>query len=208
MIHPTRTTLLQLEDKAASLANSVAIFKARRQALIKEFVESLRPFLRTREAIRTEYGAAIAELQLSKGHEGLAFVETLAASSERQLGVEVAENNVMGVRYRELTPWGTFVRSPQERDYGYAWTSPHLEESICHFEKIADAMVAVAMYEGKLRTLGDEIQRVTRRTRVVEERMLPRLQAQIRSIAQYLGERDREAHFRLKRFKTRRQRHR
>ena len=30
---------------------------------------------------------------------------------------------------------------------------------------------------------------------------MPRLQRQIRSIAQYLGEREREAHYRLKKFK-------
>ena len=49
--------------------------------------------------------------------------------------------------------------------------------------------------------LGGEILRVTRRTRVLEERIMPRLQRQIRAIAQYLGEREREAHYRLKKFK-------
>ena len=205
MIHPTRTTLLQLEDKVDSVTNSVAILKARRQALMKEFVDSLRPFLRTRDAIRREYGTAIAELRLAKGHDGRASVEALAASSERELGVDVGERNVMGVRYRELTPWGTFMRTPDQRNYGYALTTPHLEEAIHLFEKIADAMIGVAMYESKLRTLGEEIQRLTRRTRVLEERLLPRLKAEIRTIAQYLGERDREAHFRLKRFKASRQ---
>jgi len=39
---------------------------------------------------------------------------------------------------------------------------------------------------------------------VLEERVLPRLRSQVRTIAQYLGERDREAHYRLKRFKSRR----
>ena len=31
MIHPTRTDLLQLREKAASVVNSVAILKARRK---------------------------------------------------------------------------------------------------------------------------------------------------------------------------------
>jgi V/A-type H+-transporting ATPase subunit D len=53
--------------------------------------------------------------------------------------------------------------------------------------------------------LGAEIVQVTRRTRVLEERVLPRLQAEIRTIVQFIGERDREAHFRLKKFKDARQ---
>ncbi len=206
MIHPTRTDLLQLEDKVASVTNSVAILKARRQALIREFLASVQPFLRSREAIRGEYARALGELKLALGHEGSALVEAIAATSGRELGLDVAEKNVMGVRYRELTVWGPFVRSPAERDYGYALTTPHLEEAVYGFERIADGMLGVAIFESKLKTVGEEIRRVTRRTRVLEERILPGLRAQIKAITQYLGEREREAHYRLKRFKGRRAR--
>lgn len=204
MIHPTRTELLELKEKAASVTNSVGILKARRQALIREFLESVRPFVRSRDAIRRDYGKALGELKLSKGHEGEAFIESLAATAERELGVDVEEKNVLGVRHRELTVYGPFVRSLRERDYGYAFTTPHLEESIHLFETIVESMLEIAAFESKLKTLGEEIVHVTRRTRVLEERVLPDLQAQIRAIVQYIGEREREAHFRLKRFKDRR----
>ncbi len=207
MIHPTRTDLLQLKEKVASVANSVAILKARRQALIREFLASLQPFLRSREAIARNYSRAIAELQLTLGHEGTPAIEALAAGSQRPIGVDVAEKNVMGVRYHELTVWGPFVRSPEERNYGYAVTTPHLEESVHLFEQTTESMLEVAEFESKLKMLGREIRYVTRRMRVLEERILPRLHADIKAITQYLGEREREAHFRLKRFKTIRQRH-
>jgi V/A-type H+-transporting ATPase subunit D len=202
MIHPTRTDLLQLEEKAASVANSVAILKARRLALIRGFLDSVRPFVRSRDAIRLDYGRALGELHLSEGHEGMAGVESLAAVSEREVGVDVTERNVMGVRYRELTPYGPFVRLPQERCYDYTATTPHLEEAIHRFETIVETMLEVSAFESKLKMLGEEILRVTRRTRVLEERVLPRLRAEIRTIVQFLGEREREAHYRLKKFKT------
>jgi V/A-type H+-transporting ATPase subunit D len=205
MIHRTRTDLLQLREKVASVANSVAILEARRQALIRELLASIQPYLRSRDAIRKDYGRAIGELRLAKGHEGMALVESLAASGVRDVGVDVAERSVMGVGYRELTVWGPFVRSPDERNYGYADTTPHLEESVHLFERTAEGILAAAAYESKLKRLGREIRRVTRRTRVLEERVLPELRAQIKAIAQYIGERDREAHFRLKRFKSLRQ---
>ena len=206
MIHPTRTDLRELQGKAVSIGNSVAILKARRQALIRSFLESIRPFVRSRDAIRLDYAKALGELHLSEGHEGMASIESLDALAERPVGVDVEERNSMGVRYRELTVFGPFVRQPAERGYDYTVTTPHLDEATRLFESILETMLEIAAFESKLKMLGEEILRVTRRTRVLEERVLPRLQAEIRTIVQFLGEREREAHYRLKRFKATRDR--
>lgn len=206
MIHPTRTNLLQLKEKAASVSNSMAILKARRQALIREFLDSVGPFVRSRDAVRGNYRKALGELHLTEGHEGTAFVESLATTSERHLGVDVEGINIMGVGYRDLTVYGPFVRSPEERDYGYTTTTPHLEESVYLFEQIVEAMLEIASFESKVKMLGEEIIHVTRRTRVLEERVLPKLRSQVRAISQYIGEREREAYFRLKKFKDTRSR--
>ncbi len=202
MIHPTRTDLLQLQEKAASVANSVAILKARRQVLIRGFLDSVRPFVRSRDGIRRDYAPALGELHLSEGHEGMAYVDSLAAVSQRAVGVDVTERNALGVWYRELTAYGPFVRAPNERGYDYTMTTPHLEESIHLFESVVESMLEVAAFESKVKMLGEEILRVTHRTRVLEERVLPQLRSEIRMILQFLGEREREAHYRLKKFKT------
>jgi V/A-type H+-transporting ATPase subunit D len=49
MIHPTRTNLLLLKEKSASIENSISILTARRQALIREFLDTSLPFMRSRE---------------------------------------------------------------------------------------------------------------------------------------------------------------
>ncbi len=201
MIHPTRTDLMQLRERAAAIVNSVAILKARRQELIRSFLESVRPFARSRDAIRRDYDQALGELHLSEGHEGMALIEALAATSERDVGVDVMEHNALGVRYRELTIHGPFVRTPLERDYGYTLTTPHLEESLHLFESILATMLEIAAFESRIKTLGEEIMRVTRRTRVLEERVVPGLRADIKRIVQAIAERERETHFRLRRFK-------
>jgi V/A-type H+-transporting ATPase subunit D len=202
MIHPTRTNLLQLRERAASITNSVGILKARRQALIRHFLDSVQPLVRSRDAIRGDYGGALGELRLAIGHEGEAWVAALAANAERAVGVDVEDRNVLGIRYRDIVPYGPFVRSPPERDYDYTVTTPHVEEAVHGFETVVESMLEVAAFESRLKMLGEEILGVTRRIRVLEERVLPRLRTQIRAIAQYLGEREREAHYRLKRFKS------
>ncbi len=204
MIHPTRTNLLQLKERRRAITGSVRILKARRQALIRELIASSHPFLQSRREIRRDYGEALDGLHLSLGHEGRESIESIAGVSQREVALEIESKNLMGVKYRDVSVGETVVRRPSERNYDYTATTPHLEESIHLFEKTVETLLQLAAFENKLKRLGDEIVRLTRRTRVLEERVLPRMQQSIKTIAQYLGERERESYFRLKRFKDRR----
>jgi V/A-type H+-transporting ATPase subunit D len=201
MIHPTRTNLLLLKEKSRSVVNSIGILKARRQALIREFLSATIPFLRSRDEVRSIYGKAIRELGFSLGHEGTDYIESIVLTTGRELGVEIAEKSVMGLRYRDIKAHESAVRAPDERGYDYLSTTGHLEESIHLYETIVESMLEMAAYESKLKRLGEEIRRITRRIRVLEERIQPALREQIKSIGQYIVEREREAYYRLKRFK-------
>jgi len=202
MIHHTRTNLLLLKEKAVSVNNSIGILRARRQALIREFLSATLPFLRTREDIRKAYGKAMGELALSLGHEGRESVESLALVTKREMGIEIRERSIWGLKYRDVIMHETPLRMPDERGYNYLSTTPHLEECIALFEKIVESMIEIATFESKLKRLGEEILKTTRRIRVLEERILPELRIQIKAIAQYIGERERETYYRLKRFKN------
>lgn len=201
MIHPTRTNLLLLKEKSRSVQNSNGILKARRQALIRELLAATAPFLSSRDAVRNVYGHAVRELAVSLAIEGGDMLESIAAAAERDLGVEVSERSLMGLRYREVTVRESPLRQIDERDYDYRTTTRRLEEALHHFEQILQAMLEIAAYENRLKRLGEEVVRVTRRIRVLEERILPELQHQVKTIAQFLGERERESSFRLKRFR-------
>ena len=201
MIHPTRTNLLLLKDKARSVTGSIGILKARRLALIREFLSTSTPFLRSRDEVKASYARAVVELHLSLGHEGKESVESLERVTGRELGVEISDRSVMGLRYRDVTVPENPVRSPEERGYDYRATTPHLEEAIHLFEVIMAEMLEIAAFESRMKRLGDEIVRVTRRTRVLEERVLPGLHRDIKGIGHYLGERERESYYRLKQFK-------
>ncbi|MDD2601210.1 MAG: V-type ATP synthase subunit D [Kiritimatiellae bacterium] len=202
MVHPTRTNLLLLKEKSRSVQNSNGILKARRQALIKELLAASAPFLSSRDTVRIFYGHAVCELAVSLAIEGSDMMDSIAAVAERDLGVEVSERNVMGLRYREVTVRESPLRPLDGRGYDYRSTTPRMEEALNNFEQILHAMLEIAVYESKLKCLGQEVMRITRRIRVLEERILPDLQQQVKAIAQFLGERERESSFRLKRFKN------
>jgi len=202
MIHPTRTNLLLLKEKSRSVVNSIGILKARKQALIKEFLAATLPFLRSREDIRESYGKALRELALSLGHEGKENIESIVIATERDFGVDVIEKSIWGLRYKDILFHDAPLRDPDKRGYDEFGTTPHLEEGTALFEKLLESMLHIAQYESKLKRLGDEIMRTTRRVKVLEEMVLPGLKHQVRTITQYIGERERESFYRLKRVKS------
>ncbi len=202
MIHPTRTNLLLLKEKARSVVNSIGILKARKQALIKEFLAATLPFLRSREDIRNSYGKALRELAISLGHEGVDAVESIAVASERDFKINVVERSIWGLKYKDILVHDAPVRDPDKRGYDEYGTSPHLEDASFLFEKLLESMLQIAKYESKLKRLGDEITRTTRRIKVLEETVLPGIKSQIKTIAQYISERERESFYRLKRVKS------
>jgi V/A-type H+-transporting ATPase subunit D len=201
VIHPTRTNLLMLKEKSRSVVNSIGILKARRQALIREFLSTTVPFLRSRDEVKNIYADAVKELHFSVGHEGRDYVESLVITTGREFGVEIAAKSVMGLRYRDVTAHESPLRAPDERGYDFLSTTGHLEESIHLFETVVESLLELAAFESKLKRLGEEIRRITRRIRVLEEKIQPSLREQIKSIGQYITEREREAYYRLKRFK-------
>ena len=202
MIHPTRTNLLLLKEKSRSVVNSIGILKARKQALIKEFLAATVPFLRSREDIRKSYGKALRELAIALGHEGKDNIESIARATERDFNIDVIEKSIWGLRYKDILFHDVPVRDPDKRGYDERGTTMHLEEATGLFEKLLEFMLHIAQYESKLKRLGQEIMRTTRRIKVLEEMVLPGLKIQIKSIAQYIGERERESFYRLKRVKN------
>ena len=201
IVHPTRTNLLLLKEKVKSVINSIGILKARRQALIREFLKASAPFLRSRDDIKKTYGKAMDELALSLGHEGRNSVESVTRATVREMDIDIIEKSIWGLRYKDIDLHDRPVRDPDERGYDFLSGTPHIEESAYLFEKILESMLELAVFENKLKRLGIEITRITRKIRMLEEKKMPELKCKIKSIAQYIGEREREAYYRLKKIK-------
>lgn len=201
MIHPTRTNLLLLKEKSVSVVNSIGILKSRRQALILEFLKTSKPYLESRRVIRKLYSDAIVQLFYSRGHEGDTSIQSIAEVTSRDFNVEINTRKLWGLEYKEISPRQSALRDLLARNYDYRFTTANLEESIWRFEKIVDAVLDIAEYDNKLQRLSRAIIQTTRRVRVLEERILPKLKKEIKTIMQYLGERERENYYRLNQFK-------
>ena len=183
------------------VAGSLRILKARRQALLLEFLAAVRPFLRSRRQIRTLFYRALGELRLALGDEGQDDLAHCRLSIREDV-LAVEKRNILGVICHEVKMPSGIRRTATERHYDITATGPLVEEAADLFEGVAEAMLSLAVYETRVKRLGEEIVRVSRRARVPEEPVLPGLTGAIRSTGQYIGEREREEYFRLKKFKA------
>ena len=148
------------------------------------------------------YSNAHDELALSLGHNGKNTIEPISVVTKRDLRVDIIEQSIWGLKYKDLIVNEPAARPPEKRGYNIGSTTPHLEESIHLFEKVLESLLELAAFENKLKKLSEEILRIMRKIRVLDERVLPDLKHQIRSISQYISERERESYFRLKKFKA------
>ncbi len=201
MLAPTRTNLLLLKEKVQSVRGSIGILKSRRLALIQEFLKTSQPYLKSHNEISELYNEAILNLQLSLGQSGEVVISSLAEVTGREFTMNITTKSIWGLPYKEVEAQESAVRQLNMRGYDYRFTDSTLEEGIECFEKVVDALVAKAVYDSKLYRLCIEIIHTTRRMRVLEEKVLPRLHNQIKTIASHIMEREREAYFRLKHFK-------
>ena len=201
MIPPTRTNLLLLKDKVLSINNSIEILTARRQALIMELMQSSTPYLESRKKLGLLYGEAITRLAVAQALSGGDRLQAMALTAQRDLRVTVSAKSVWGLPYKEISPDESAVRSVTDRGYDFRLTTSAVEEAAFRFERVVDDVLALAEYENKIYRLGREIQKTTRRMRVLEEKILPQVKRQIKNIAGHIAERERETHYRLKEFK-------
>ncbi|GAB4432027.1 MAG: hypothetical protein OHK0040_01760 [bacterium] len=201
MIHPTRTNLLLLKEKVLSVYKSIGILKARRLALIREFLDTVKPFVKSREDIRKIYGIAIAELSHSVTAEGEETIKSLTFVTARELTLHVTEESIWGLKYKNVEIENKILRKADERGYDYNNTHSVVEDTIESFEKIINEMINMAKLEGKIKRLGLEIQKTSRKIKILEDKILPTIRKEIVSINQYLSERERESYYRLKIFK-------
>jgi len=201
LIHPTRTNLLLLKDKARSVRGSIGILRTRRQALIREFLDTSKPFIKSREEIGQLYCEGIEELAVARSRDGNNLITSLCEVTMRPLRVRVTTESIWGLKFKNVEAEDEVVRQPDQRGYDYRMTSPPLEESIYRFERVLEAVILLARHENKLKKLSREIEKTTRRIRVLEEKILPDIHHQLKAITLRLSEHEREAVYSLKIFK-------
>lgn len=196
----TRTALLLLKAGEEAAREGLSLLRGKREALVAELFSVVDKAVSARDRFSGELLAAEDALAVSLGVDGRAGVESAAFAARRDVPVLLVEKNLWGVRFPEIEARGV-VRASDARGYAFPSVSPATNAAARGFERALDAAIGIVAYEGRVRRMGVEVRKATRRINVLTEAVLPRLGRRMRAVRLTLEEREREDAFRMKRFK-------
>jgi V/A-type H+-transporting ATPase subunit D len=192
--------LLQRKNQLRVALQGVDLLKRKRDALVAEFFQVVRQALEARDRLNAACEKAYVILSLAKAVEGRQALETAALVERRPVLVDIEIRNIWGIKVPEVRVQRV-RQSFLERGLSPTAVSMRTLESTEAFERVLDAILEVATTELRLRKIGEEIKKTTRRVNALEQVVIPRIRAEIRYINDVLEQRAREDVFRLKRIK-------
>ncbi len=193
--------LLLLKRRIEVAQRGLALLRSKREALMREFFAVMDRLVESRGQVESVMGQALASLTVALSMEGMASLRSTGYAARRTLSIELTERNVWGVRFPEVH-YGPVIRAFDARGYAVSGVSAHIDETARRFEEVLELILRNVSVELRLKKLGSETKKVTRRINALNEVMIPALTREIRNILQTLEEREREDLFRMKRFKT------
>ena len=202
-VNPSRTELLVKRAQIALARQGRDLLKEKRSALWQELMKTADIALHSAAELEQIGAAARRALAWAEARDGREAVQSAAFAARRDIAIDVTAANVLGMRVPIIKPV-RLIRSSVQRGYGLPGSSSRVDEAATWFEEQLEQVIELAARELRLRRLAEEIRKTTIRVNALEVIVLPRLEAQLRSISGVLEEREREDMFRLKRIKSRR----
>lgn len=197
-IAPTRSNLLQRRDQL-NLANRGAdLLKRKRDALIGEFFGLVQESLKARRALNSSSREAYFSLFLAKAWDGPEAVESLSLAGGKQLDLDIKVQNLFGVKVPQVQPPEFDAKLP----FSPVGAGARTLDAAAQFRALTEALIQVAATETRLRLVGEEIKKTSRRVNALEQIVIPGVQAQIRDIRSVLDQRALEETTVLKRIKA------
>ncbi len=196
-ISPTRMTLLQKRSQLQLASKGVDLLKKKRDALVGEFFALVHETLEARKKLETAAKDAYFALFLAKAFDGPETVDALAVGMPTVSNVSAEVENVWGTKVPRI-----FAEWPAAGAASPIATGGQTLKAQEAFRRFAEALVEVANTETRLRRIGEEIKKTTRRVNALEQVVIPGVLHQMRFIKLVLEQREREDTFRLKRIKA------
>jgi len=195
---PTRMNLLTRRSQLALALRGVDLLRKKRDALVREFFGLIHETLEARRQLNTSGQEAHLTLFLAKAFDGPQEVETLSLSVPVISDARAELENIWGTRVPRLTAeWPRGITASPLSTGGRTLAAQ------VAFRKLSQALFRVANTESRLRRIGEEIKKTSRRVNALEQAVIPGIQSQIYYIQEVLDQQEQEDIFRLKRIKGR-----
>ena len=198
-VAPTRSNLLQRRDQLKLAVRGADLLKRKRDALIGEFFKLVKSALEARRELTKVSQEAYLSLFLANAWDGPEAVKSLSLAESGALEVEITVQNLFGVKVPHVRPptfgTGELPFSPVE-------AGARTLDAAAQFRALTEAIIKVAATETRLRRIGEEIKKTSRRVNALEQLVIPNIARQIKDIRSVLDQRALEEVTVLKRIKS------
>jgi len=201
-VNPTRMELTRLKDRLKTATRGHKLLKDKQDELMRRFIELIRENKRLREEVEKDLKEAFEAFFLASAVMSPEMLEEAIAFPKESISVDIKKKNVMSVR----VPVMNFIRSLENDEgsiypYGFAQTSPELDEAIFKLYSIMPKLLELSEVEKSCQLMADEIEKTRRRVNALEYRTIPELEETIRFIRMKLDENERSTIVRLMKVK-------
>lgn len=197
----TRMALLAARSQLALARLGQELLEEKRDALLREFYRDVGVVFAAHEELDGVAGAARFALDAARVRSGSDVVAAAAAAAEGEIAVDIEWSTVMGVPVPVVVPRPITASSGVDGRAIEA-SGPALELAAERFATELAVAIRVASIEARVRRLGGEIRRTSRRVNALRTRVVPVLATETADTALVLEQREREDRFRLKRVKA------
>jgi len=197
-IAPTRSNLLARRDQLKLANRGADLLKRKRDALIGEFFDLVKASLQARRDLTKASQEAYLSLFLANAWDGPEAVKSLALAEDAEVEIGIEVENLFGVKVPQVRS-PTFAAGTAFSPIG---AGAHTLDAAAQFKALTEAIIRVAATETRLRRIGEEIKKTSRRVNALEQLVIPGIARQIKDIRSVLDQRALEEVTVLKRIKS------
>jgi V/A-type H+-transporting ATPase subunit D len=199
-VSPTRMDLLEIRKKLLLAEKGHKLLEEKRDALVEKFFEVIDKRNLLSKELDEDFKSAYIDLIQAQMILGEQKVEDAAYLTQDIGEIIFQTDNIMGVKIPKIN--SEDIKTDLKPTYGFFETCSKLDDAKIAFNKLLLKLVELADLEASIKSLTVEIEKTKRRVNVLENNLIPKLQATRKYIEMQLEEREREDFFRRKRIKA------
>lgn len=201
-VNPTRMELTRLKKKLATATRGHKLLKDKQDELVRQFITLVKHNNELRKSVEQELEGGLKDFMLTRAVLGDEVIKEALSFPKESISVEIGSKNIMSVN----VPVMEFKRKLEDDEgsiypYGFAATSPELDDTIKRLYNILPRLLELAEAEKAAQLMADEIEKTRRRVNALEYMTIPQLQETIRYIRMKLDENERSSLTRLMKVK-------
>ena len=190
-VNPTRMELKKLQVRYTTARRGHKLLKDKRDELMRQFLEVVREDKALRERVEKALEAYYRGFTVASASGNPKLLEEALICPKKEGALEVFHKNMMSVTVPSFSMRITGDNAAESFNYGLAFTSGELDNSLRELNGILEDLLRMAELEKTAQLLAEEIEKTRRRVNALEYIMMPQYLTAIKSIKMKLDENER-----------------